>query len=222
MTDHVATGAPPAIVVRPMSRRALAVKRAADVVVAVVTAPVVVVLSLLVLTAVLLADGRPVLFVQQRVGKDGRTFGLVKFRTMFRDADERLQSHLAANPARAAEWARVFKLERDPRVLPVVGNLLRRTSLDELPNLWNLLRGDLTLVGPRPFPRYHLDAFDDEFVLARQSVAPGITGPWQIGRGGVEDQRRLDLDYLARRSLAHDANLLVRTVPVVLGAKRHY
>ncbi len=180
-------------------------------------------LAVAVALAIKIVDRGPALFVQEREGIDGAPFPFFKFRTMYLDADRRLQEHLAADPSRRVEWETVFKLENDPRVLPGIGRFLRVSSLDELPNLWNILRGDMSLVGPRPFPTYHLERFEPGFRRLRCSVRPGLTGLWQIGRGGLQDQQQWDERYIAEWSLGNDVRILLRTVPVVLLARKaHY
>jgi len=177
-------------------------------------------IALIVMVMIKIVDPGPALFIQQREGRDGRSFPFFKFRSMYIDANERLEKHLAENPDRKAEWEEIFKLDNDPRVLPVIGNLLRLTSLDELPNLWNILRGDMSLVGPRPFPTYHLDEFDDEFRVKRASVWPGLTGHWQIERGDLTAQQHWDEKYINEWSHVEDVKLILRTIPTVLLARK--
>jgi Undecaprenyl-phosphate galactose phosphotransferase WbaP len=153
-------------------------------------------------------------YAQEREGRGGRTFRVWKLRTMHHDADALLERHLADDPAAAAEWATKFKLARDPRILPGIGQLLRKTSLDELPQLWNILRGEMSFVGPRPFPAYHLDAFDGRFRALRREVLPGLTGLWQVVARADADlalQEELDTLYIANWSLWMDLYLIART-----------
>lgn len=176
-------------------------------------APFIVVIALL-----LSAEGKgPVLFSHRRIGKGGRAFPCWKFRTMVADAEECLQKHLDANPDAKAEWESHRKLSNDPRVT-CLGRFLRKTSLDELPQFWNVLCGDMSLVGPRPITqdemRYYGDRID--YYLA---VRPGITGLWQVsGRStsGYEDRVKLDVEYVKTRSLRKDLQIVIKTVWVVL------
>ncbi len=167
----------------------------------------------------------PALYAQDREGLGGRTIKVWKLRTMCRDAEARLLEHLAACPEARQEWERHFKLEHDPRILPGVGKLLRRTSLDELPQLWNVLRGEMSFVGPRPFPRYHLEQFSAEFLSLRRSVPPGLTGLWQVsarGNGDLAVQETLDTQYIRQWSLLVDIRLIAHTVLVVLSQQGAY
>lgn len=162
-------------------------------------------------------DGGPAVFSHQRIGRDGRPFGCLKFRTMVVNAQEVLQHLLATDPAARAEWERDFKLKNDPRITPV-GQFLRRTSLDELPQLWNVLRGDMSLVGPRPVIEAELARYG-EAVRYYLEAKPGITGLWQVsGRSDLDYPQRVMLDtwYVQNWSLWHDIVILAKTVRVVL------
>jgi exopolysaccharide biosynthesis polyprenyl glycosylphosphotransferase len=163
----------------------------------------------------------PIIFRQRRAGRFGKPFVMYKFRSMSDDAEMRRAELEPFNQMSGP----VFKVDRDPRVTPI-GRWLRRTSLDELPQLVNVLMGDMSLVGPRPLPVYEVERFENTAQRRRLSVKPGLTCLWQIsGRNQVRDFRdwvRLDLDYIDRWSLALDFKILLRTVPAVimgLGAK---
>lgn len=196
------------------------VKRAFDYLVALILLFAFSPLIALIALAIKTIDRRgSVFFVQYREGIHGTSFPFFKFRTMYVDADERLTEHLSQCPHARAEWQDKFHLENDPRVLPFLGNLLRKTSLDELPNLINVLRGELSLVGPRPFPTYHLDSFDQQFRDLRASVRPGLTCWWQIYRGNLVAQRYWDEQYINNWSFLEDVWIFLRTAPVVVTAR---
>ena len=197
-------------------------KRGLDVALVLASAAVFLPLIGLAALAIQLVDRGPVFYAQERRGLGGRRIRVWKLRTMYQDSAARLERHLAANPAAREEWSRFFKLRHDPRVLPWIGGLLRRSSIDELPQVWNLLAGEMTLVGPRPLPDYHLAAFDGAFRHQRQTVTPGLTGLWQVaarGDGDVMVMRRLDGFYIANRSIGLDLLILLRTVAVVLAGR---
>jgi exopolysaccharide production protein ExoY len=163
------------------------------------------------------ADGGPGLFVHRRVGRYGREFGCMKFRSMAIDAEARLSSYLDANPRARAEWESTRKLKNDPRVT-WVGKILRRTSADELPQLVNVIAGDMSVVGPRPVPLSELQKYG-RHSTAYLSVRPGITGLWQVsGRNDTSYDSRVALDeeYSLNVSIGLDLRLIARTFLVVL------
>ena len=190
-------------------------KRMVDIVGAVLAlvlgAPVIGILAL----AVLIGSGRPILYRANRVGRDGQQITVLKFRTMRRDSEELLQRLLAEDQELASEFRSTFKLRNDPR-LTAVGRFLRKTSLDEVPQFWNVLRGSMSLVGPRPIVAEELPLYAQvpggaEAYLA---VKPGLTGSWQVsGRSDVTYEERvlLDLEYVAGRNLVRDLEIIIRT-----------
>jgi len=165
----------------------------------------------------------PVFYGHDRIGEGGRTFRAWKFRTMVQDADEVLQECLEGDPDLWEEWAANHKLKNDPRVTRV-GRLLRQTSLDELPQIWNVIRGEMTLVGPRPIVRHEAGKYGEEFDLYRK-VRPGITGLWQVsGRSETTYDERvaMDVHYVRNWSVWLDVYLLAKTVGVVLRKQGAY
>ena len=201
------------LVYGPDRALALMAKRALDIVLAVLglvaLSPVFLVVSLV----MVMAEGRPVVFRQIRVGLHGRPFSIVKFRTMTPDAEARYEDVAALSDTRGA----AFKMKDDPRVTRV-GRFLRKTSIDELPQLWNVLRGDMSIVGPRPAPPREVAEYD-VWHRRRLSMKPGITGPWQVnGRNNIDFDRwmRMDLQYIDEWSPSLDLKILLRTIPAVL------
>jgi Undecaprenyl-phosphate galactose phosphotransferase WbaP len=180
-------------------------------------------LMIFVALAVYLQDGGKAVFAHRRIGRDGRHFYCLKFRSMAVDAEQRLAELLARDPAARAEWEKDHKLRHDPRVTRL-GAFLRKTSLDELPQLFNVLRGEMSLVGPRPIVDGEVDKYGRRF-RHYCAVKPGITGLWQVsGRNDTSYRTRVALDclYAKRRNVALDTAVLARTVPAVLMRRGSY
>jgi lipopolysaccharide/colanic/teichoic acid biosynthesis glycosyltransferase len=179
---------------------------------------------MLFVAALVALDGGEVIFGHTRVGTGGRLFRVLKFRTMCPHADQRLKAHLEANEAARREWELTQKLRNDPRVTQV-GTFLRKSSLDELPQLFNVLRGEMSIVGPRPIVQSEVVKYG-RYIHHYKRCRPGITGLWQVsGRNDVTYRRRVALDTIYCRHMG-DMNfelaLLLRTVPAVLRSKGSY
>lgn len=193
----------------------------ACVVVCIFLAPILLLLFAVVSLLILIRSGGPIFFGHTRMGLNGKPFRCFKFRTMVRDAGERLEEHLRDNPEAREEWEQSFKLINDPRIIPGVGHFLRRTSLDELPQLFNVLRGDMSFIGPRPVTRDELDRYGDDrrwYLTTR----PGLTGAWQVsGRSeaSYDERIRLDVAYVREWSFFKDIKILLLTVLVTLNGK---
>lgn len=180
-------------------------------------------LMIVVAALVFITNPGPIIFGHERLGRDGLAFRCLKFRSMVVDAEHRLADLLSNDPAARIEWERDHKLKQDPRIT-VIGAFLRRTSLDELPQLFNVLRGDMSLVGPRPIVMAEVRRYGRYFEFYTQ-VRPGITGLWQVsGRNNVSYRRRVALDVAYARSRSFELNLkiLMLTVPSVIFARGSY
>jgi exopolysaccharide production protein ExoY len=167
------------------------------------------------------ADGGPAFFAHQRVGRGGKLFGCLKFRSMVIDSQARLETLLANDPAARAEWEATRKLKNDPRITRI-GRFLRSTSLDELPQLINVLRGEMSLVGPRPVQEAEIDRYYGASAAHYMAVRPGITGLWQVsGRSETSYESRVALDvaYVSRPSMIADLTILLRTPVAVLSRR---
>lgn len=199
-------------------------KRVADLVMVTLSAPLWVPLCGVLAGIIWWQDRHSPFFVQERIGYQRRRFNTYKFRTMHPDAEALLARELATNPEAAAEWAQECKLRDDPRITPI-GAFLRKTSLDELPQLLNVLRGEMSLVGPRPLPDYHYTQLPPSIRELRDRVRPGLTGLWQVsGRSeaGTPGMERWDAYYVRNWSVWLDIVILIRTVRVVLTAQGAY
>ena len=170
-----------------------------------------------------LSDPGPLFFVHRRIGYRGRFFGCIKFRTMKENGDAVLREHLARSPEARREWDEMHKLKDDPRVTRI-GSLVRKLSLDEFPQLINVLRGDMSIVGPRPIIDAEIQRYG-RFFASYCSVKPGLTGLWQIsGRNDTSYDSRVQLDmhYITRKSLTFVTWILVKTGPAVVLARGSY
>jgi len=220
LEDGVRLGLEPAVPsIGPLTRYA---KRSLDI--AVSLSLLLLLSPLLLLVAVALArSGRPILFAQERVGLGGRSFHCLKFRSMVPGAEEILERLLQQDPELRREWSRTQKLKADFRVTRL-GAVLRKTSIDELPQLWNVLCGHMSLVGPRPALPKQLPLYGAQAVLYT-AVRPGMTGLWQVharGDGDFARRVRYDTDYVRNCSFWNDLGLLARTVVVVISGKGAY
>jgi len=181
-------------------------------------------LVLLTMIAIKRSSDGPIFYTQERIGKDGLTIKILKFRTMIMDAERKLNKYLAENPAAKAEWDLTQKLRNDPRITKP-GRWIRQFSLDELPQLINILKGEMSLVGPRPLPKYHFGKLSENGQKTRVSVTPGLTGLWQIsGRSdnGIVDLEQLDSYYISHWSIWLDIYILAHTALVVLNRDGAY
>jgi len=195
----------------------LSIKRASDFVMTACLGAMLLPLIVLIAVLVKLTSKGPIFFGQRRIGRDGRSFKAWKFRSMHPDADRLLREYVSLNPHLASEWEENHKLKADPRVT-WIGRTLRSTSLDELPQLWNVLVGEMSLVGPRPIVEAEVDKYCDSYDLYRK-VQPGITGLWQVsGRNNTTYEERVELDtyYVHNWSIWLDLYILACTVKVVL------
>ena len=165
----------------------------------------------------------PIFYGHKRLAKGGKTFKCWKFRSMYMNADKKLQEYLDKDPALKREWQEYFKLKKDPRVTKI-GKFLRKTSLDELPQLWNVLKGELSLVGPRPIVEGEIEKFGKDYILYKRTK-PGITGYWQVsGRTDTtyEERTKLERYYVSNWSIWLDIYILAKTFVVVFKKEGAY
>jgi exopolysaccharide production protein ExoY len=194
------------------SRRYTLYKRWIDVFLVLATSPLLLVLFTVIAVVVRVSSKGPIFYKHKRIGLHGSTFTMYKFRTMKVDADQILLHHLLANPAAQREWMMKQKLCDDPRLTPC-GRFLRTASLDEFPQIWNVLRGDMSLVGPRPIIWAEKERYGERFFFYT-AVVPGLTGLWQVsGRCNVSYSRRIGLDeqYVREWSISQDLKILLKT-----------
>ena len=191
-------------------------KRVLDLVlVAVFALPVLVILA--VLSLIIMFDGSAPIYLQKRVGRNGQIFKMWKLRTMVPNAEARLEKHLLQNPQAKSEWDQMQKLRHDPRVTRI-GRLIRKTSLDELPQLWNVIRGEMSIVGPRPMMENQVGIYPG---VTYYSMRPGLTGYWQISKRNecsFAQRAFFDNQYFHEQSLRTDLNVMMATVVVIFRA----
>lgn len=193
------------------------VKRTVDIIVAIVGIILLIPITTIVCILNLVTKNKgPIFFVQERIGKDGKTFKMYKFRTMVVNAEEILNRHIKEETEIGKEYIKNKKIHNDPRITKV-GKFLRKTSLDEFPQFMNVLRGDMSLVGPRPYLIREIKDMNDYYYYIIKEK-PGLTGPWQVsGRSniGFEDRLELDYKYAIKKSLVNDFIILVKTIAAV-------
>jgi len=173
---------------------------------------------------VLLTSPGSIIYSHERVGRGGKPFRCYKFRTMYFDSDQRLKEILKNDLKSKNEWEISFKLKKDPRITSI-GSFLRKTSLDEIPQFWNVFRGDLSVVGPRPVIKEEIKKYYGIKAYKILSLRPGLTGPWQVsGRNDCSYEERVGLDehYLDHHSFLGDLKLIAKTVPAMLFSKGAY
>ena len=198
-------------------------KRVLDVSLVVVSAPVTVSVCVLLALCVMMTSRGPVFFSHRRIGRNGIFFSMWKFRTMCANSTEVLEQHLARHPEERAEWNSQHKLRNDPRITPL-GRFLRRSSLDEFPQLWNVLTGRMSLVGPRPIVAAEAEKYGNDFSYYL-AVKPGITGLWQTsGRSTLSYDERVALDrrYVENWSLLRDIRIVMRTFTKIVNSRDAY
>src|SRR5882757_3888234 len=198
-------------------------KRVIDIILAVSGIILLAPLLIICFLATVVTSPGPALFRHRRVGFKGKHFDCLKFRTMVTDAPERLRRLLDSDPVAAAEWTANRKLRYDPRVT-AIGAILRKSSLDELPQLFNVLRGDMSIVGPRPVTEEELVRYSTR-VGSYLACRPGITGLWQVsGRSGTTYRKRVayDTHYARHWSIVQDAKIIVATIPALLDSDNAY
>jgi Undecaprenyl-phosphate galactose phosphotransferase WbaP len=197
--------------------------RVFDITLIVLAAPYIILAFLAISILIKLDSPGPVFYHQTRIGRFGRKFYVYKFRTMVQNADQILENYLDGSPELKAQWLATHKLKQDPRVTRL-GVTLRKLSLDELPQLWNIIKGEMSLIGPRPIVDAEVEKYGKCFDLYIQ-VRPGLTGLWQVsGRNDTTYERRVELDeyYIRNRSLKLDLHILWKTVFVVLSKDGAY
>jgi len=171
-----------------------------------------------------LTDGGNIIYGHERIGKGGKKITVLKFRSMYMDAEKKLKEILENDPKAKEEWEKTFKLKNDPRITPI-GKFLRKTSLDELPQFINVLKGDMSVVGPRPVVEEELIKYYKEKADLYKSVKPGVTGYWQVeGRSDTDYNERIKMDeyYIKNQSFLLDLKIILKTIKVMITGKGAY
>lgn len=200
------------------------IKRTIDILLALIALPFVLLISLIIGVFIKASSSGPVFYSHQRIGRNGRVIKILKFRSMYRDADKRLRDILKNDKKAALEWQKSFKLKNDPRITPI-GKFLRKTSLDELPQIFNVLTGDMSMIGPRPVLKEELENYYKNFASYYMMVRPGITGLWQInGRSDTGYDFRVTMDtwYVLNWSIWLDMVILLKTPAAVFKEEGAY
>jgi len=203
------------------TRLKCAAKRSFDIIVGVTMLVLFAPLMLLISAMIVYHDGWGVFYGHKRVGRNGRQFNCLKFRTMVKDADARLAHILETDPTARAEWDTIRKLRNDPRIIPGIGHRLRKLSLDELPQIINVIRGDMSIVGSRPVTREELVRYGAAARLYTR-MRPGLTGPWQVGsRSDATYDARIEMDiaYFQDWTLLNDIRITAKTALMVLSGR---
>ncbi len=204
--------------------RHIPAKRFFDIIFSLCVLAILLPIFLLIMLSIFFNSRGSIIYAHPRVGRGGKPFRCYKFRTMYRDADVRLLQLLESDPKLREEWNQRRKLYNDPRITPI-GHFLRKSSLDELPQFWNVLKGDLSIVGPRPVVEEELKTHIGSKASKILSIRPGLTGLWQVsGRSDTTYATRLKLDeqYVDNRSLLLDLKLILKTIPVMLFLRGAY
>ncbi|HEX4207426.1 MAG TPA: sugar transferase [Ktedonobacteraceae bacterium] len=204
----------------------LRIKRIIDIAFTLLVAPIVLLVGILIALCIKLDSHGPVFFHQRRIGQDGSAFEMLKFRSMYMNSEQSAHKEIIARYMQGEKLnvdtsdSMTYKVINDPRITRI-GRFIRKTSLDELPQFWNVLRGEMTLVGPRPPLPYEVDLYGP-YEQLRLIGKPGLTGPWQVyGRSRVTFQNmvEMDIEYLENQSLWQDLKLIILTVPVMIFAR---
>lgn len=208
----------------PFEIRHIPIKRFFDILFSLLALVLCAPLFLIIALAVRFSSPGKVIYYQKRIGRGGKPFHCYKFRTMYPDADKRLIELLESDPSLKAEWKKTCKLKNDPRVTPI-GSFLRKTSLDEFPQFMNVLKGDLSVVGPRPVVQVEVMEHLGPKAAKILSIRPGLTGLWQIsGRNDISYEKRIQLDehYIDHHSLLLDIKLIIKTIPAMIFSRGAY